>query len=81
MGLNSTLRRGGTSQRSTSPTAETPSSTRVSGISTGSLLPIGEIKSGAADIMQGRISLIMLDTLVLVLLGFYVWTHNAQGGG
>lgn len=46
-----------------------------------SLTAWGEFTGGAADVMRGRVSLIMLNTLILLLLVFYVWTHRAQGGG
>lgn len=32
------------------------------------------------DAMAGRITLAMLDLIVLGLIGFYVWTKTAQGG-
>lgn len=41
----------------------------------------GEFQSGIADVTQGRVSLIILDTLILLLIAFYLWTHRAQGGG
>lgn len=30
--------------------------------------------------MSGRVSLAMLDFIILAMLGFYLWTRNAQGG-
>ena len=35
-----------------------------------------EIRAG----MSGRISLAMLDLIILSMIGFYIWTRNAQGG-
>jgi hypothetical protein len=40
-----------------------------------------EFRSGLGDVTQGRVSLLMLDSLILLLVVFYVWTHRAQGGG
>jgi hypothetical protein len=39
--------------------------------------------AGAAwdDITAGRISLGILGSLVVLALGFYVWTNSIQGGG
>lgn len=42
---------------------------------------IGEFRAGLSDAMSGRVSLLMLDTIVLGLLVFYYWTRHAQGGG
>jgi hypothetical protein len=41
----------------------------------------GEFRSGLGDVTSGRVSLLMLDTLILFLIVFYVWTHRVQGGG
>jgi hypothetical protein len=35
-----------------------------------------EISAG----MSGRISLAMLDAIILAMVVFYIWTRNAQGG-
>ena len=53
--------------------------TLVSSSSRVGFLP--EFKAGFGDVMEGRISLIMLNSMILALIGFYVWTHNVQGGG
>jgi len=42
---------------------------------------LGELGSGVSDIWQGRLSLIMLDTLIVGLVAFYIWSHKVQGGG
>ena len=42
---------------------------------------LSELGSGSSDVMQGRLSLLMLDTLVLGIVAFYIWTHRVQGGG
>lgn len=39
------------------------------------------ISQGLGDVMQGRLSLIMLDTLLIAMIGFYLWTHSVQKGG
>lgn len=41
----------------------------------------GEFQSGVGDVTRGRVTLLMLDTLILLLVLFYIWTHRAQGGG
>ena len=40
-----------------------------------------EFRSGLGDVTRGRVSLLMLDSLILLLVVFYVWSHRAQGGG
>jgi hypothetical protein len=40
-----------------------------------------EFAAGLGNVMQGRISLLMLDTMIVGLIGFYVWSHKVQGGG
>lgn len=40
-----------------------------------------EFKSGLGDVKSGKVTLLMLDSLVLVLVLFYIWTHRVQGGG
>lgn len=42
---------------------------------------LSQFQTGVSDIMAGRISLLMLDTLIILMLAFYIWTHKAQGGG
>ena len=39
------------------------------------------LQSGVGEVASGRISLIMLDTLVIGLIAFYLWTHSVQRGG
>jgi len=41
----------------------------------------GEFVSGVGDVTQGRVSLIILNSLVLLLVVFYITTHRSQGGG
>jgi hypothetical protein len=41
----------------------------------------GEFRSGVGDVTQGRVSLLILNSLILLLVLFYLWTHRAQGGG
>jgi hypothetical protein len=41
----------------------------------------GQFQAGLGDVTQGRVTLLMLDTLILLLIAFYIWTHRAQGGG
>lgn len=42
---------------------------------------IGELGEEVGDVFSGRLSLIALNTAVLALVVFYLWTRNAQGGG
>jgi len=42
---------------------------------------VGEIGEGLSDVTRGQVSLLMLNTLVIALIAFYLWTRNAQGGG
>lgn len=39
-----------------------------------------EIATQTAGLLEGRISLLMLDTMILGLVLFYLWTRSAQGG-
>lgn len=70
--INSVIGRGSGSAAAAAPAAATgaPSSSAY-----------GEFKSGLGDVTRGRVTLLMLDTLILLLVVFYVWTHKAQGGG
>lgn len=42
---------------------------------------VRELSDEVSDVFTGRLSLIMLNTLVLALVVFYIWTRKAQGGG
>lgn len=42
---------------------------------------VSEIGEGLSDVTRGQVSLLMLNTLVIALIAFYLWTRNAQGGG
>lgn len=71
--LSGVLPRGGVSG-GTVTTSAPPASAPSSGA-------YGEFRSGIGDVTQGRVSLLMLDTLILALVVFYIWTHRVQGGG
>ena len=71
--INATL--GRSSSGATVQTAAPPASDRSSQTAW------GEFQGGVGDVMKGRVTLIMLDTLILILVAFYLWTHRAQGGG
>lgn len=71
--LNATLGRGNSG--GTVQTSPPPASDRAS------LSAYGEFTGGLGDVMKGRVTLLMLDTLILILIAFYIWTHRAQGGG
>lgn len=73
MSLNRTLRRpssGGTVQTAPPPASDKSSQTAY-----------GEFTAGIRDVTQGRVSLLMLNTLIVLLILFYLWTRSAQGGG
>jgi len=76
MSLNTRLGRGaaggavGTVQTAPPPAADPSSSSAY-----------GEFRSGLGDVTRGRVSLLMLNSLILLLVVFYIWTRNAQGGG
>lgn len=38
-------------------------------------------RSELGDAMAGRISLAILNSMILALVLFYIWTRKAQGGG
>jgi hypothetical protein len=42
---------------------------------------VQQFRSELGDVMTGRVSLLMLNSLVLGLVLFYLWTRSAQGGG
>lgn len=74
--LNATLGRGysGGTVQTAPPAASDRSASQSQGA-------YGEFVSGVGDVTQGRISLIILDTLILGLVLFYIATHRSQGGG
>jgi len=43
--------------------------------------PISEFRGQFGDAMSGRVSLLFLNSAILALVLFYLWTRNAQGGG
>lgn len=46
----------------------------------GLLQPLSEVSSGLSDLRTGQLSLLMLDTMALALIGFYIWTRKVQAG-
>lgn len=42
---------------------------------------INETVGELSAVMEGRLSLIALDTIMVGLILFYLWTRRAQGGG
>ena len=52
----------------------------ASGPSGGSGVSFADARSDVSAGMSGRISLAMLDTIILAMILFYIWTRNAQGG-
>ncbi len=73
MALNNVLGRrpgGGATVTSAAPAASSANSSAY-----------GEFSAGIKDVTQGRVSLLMLNTLIVLLILFYLWTRSAQGGG
>lgn len=48
--------------------------------STGSGI-FADFKTASSDVRQGRVSIAVLESLLILLVLFYIWTHNVQGGG
>lgn len=71
--LNARLGRGSVSSGATVATAAPPASDRSSSTA------YGEFKSGVGDVTRGRVSLLMLNSLVLLAVVFYIWTRGMQG--
>lgn len=46
-----------------------------------SIVAGSQFTSGLGEIASGRLSLIMLDSLIILGIVFYLHTHRAQGGG
>lgn len=40
-----------------------------------------ELQAGLSDAMRGRVSLLFLNSVIVGMLAFYLWTRRAQGGG
>ncbi len=54
-----------------------PPYTATGGISGLTSLP----GQAAGSLMQGKLSLAVLEVAIIGLVGFYIWTHAIQGGG
>lgn len=48
--------------------------------STGSGI-FADFKSASTDVMHGKVSIAVIESLLILLVLFYVWTHAVQGGG
>lgn len=51
------------------------------GYGSGGGVSFSAAQSEIGEAMAGRISLAILNTLVIFLVLFYIWTRKAQGGG
>lgn len=40
-----------------------------------------DFKNASSDVRQGRITIAVLESLLILVVLFYIWTHNVQGGG
>ena len=45
------------------------------------LAAIGEFRHGVSETIHGRISLLMLNSFILLWVLFYIYTNRVQGGG
>lgn len=48
--------------------------------STGSGI-FADFRNASSDVRQGKVSIAVIETLLILLVLFYMWTHNVQGGG
>jgi len=48
--------------------------------STGSGI-FSDFRTASSDVRQGKVSIAVLESLLILLVLFYIWTHNVQGGG
>lgn len=53
----------------------------TAGTSASGLVAVSQFRAGIGDVFQGRITLLMLNSLVLIMIAFYLWTHSVQRGG
>lgn len=74
--LNISAGLGGTSQGGPAQSygAAMPASSTGSGI-------FADFRNANTDVRQGRISIAVLETMLILIVIFYIWTHNVQGGG
>jgi hypothetical protein len=54
--------------------APMPASSTGSGV-------LADFRSATSDVKQGRITIAVLESLVILVVLFYIWTHSVQGGG
>jgi hypothetical protein len=40
-----------------------------------------DFRNASSDVRQGKVSIAVVESLLILLLLFYLWTHNVQGGG
>ena len=84
-GRYGTGRRGGGASVQAPPTAPSNGSGgpgKIAGIGqTSSGITIQPALSEVSDVTTGRITLGLINLTVLAMIGFYVWTRSAQGGG
>lgn len=70
-------------RRSSSPVVSTPGTpgagTNIGGTALSSL-DFSSARSDITDVMAGRVTLAMLDLIILGIIGFWLATKSAQGG-
>lgn len=42
---------------------------------------LGTASTASGDVRAGRVSMAVLEVILVLLIGFYVWTRGVQGGG
>ena len=69
-------------RRSSTTVAAAASAPAISGAATSksSTVDFSSARNDISDAMAGRVTLAMLDLIVLALIGFYLYTKSAQGG-
>lgn len=55
-------------------------STYMPAQSTGSGV-FADFRNASADVRQGKVTLALVESFIILLVLFYVWTHAVQGGG
>lgn len=42
---------------------------------------LADFKNAGSDVRQGKISIAVIETLIILMVLWYMWTHAIQGGG
>jgi hypothetical protein len=63
------------------PTAPSNGSGGPGILGMGATVNVSPAVSEVSDVMTGRVTLGLINLTILAMIGFYVWTRSAQGGG